>query len=52
MFKHIKAARVSFPDAYWHNVSDEAKELLKKLLQRSPQNRISAKEVLNGSPSC
>lgn len=44
---------VLFPDAYnWKNVSDEAKDLVRKLLLTNSEERISAKEALSHAWVC
>lgn len=41
-----KNADVQYPSQLWTNISEEAKDLVKKLLQQNPRNRISAEEAL------
>lgn len=45
----IKAGKFTFPDEEWDVVSDEAKELIKKMLTFNPSDRISASDSLNHS---
>lgn len=42
----ICQARYSFPDKYWGSVSDEGKDLIKRLLTIDPKQRISTTEAL------
>ena len=39
--------KVVFPDAYWHDISEQAKNLIRKMLHPEPEQRITAKEALN-----
>lgn len=43
----IKRTEFCFPEMEWMDVSEEAKSLVKRLLDRSPCVRLSAKEALN-----
>lgn len=47
LYKKIKAGSYTFPSPYWDGVSDEAKDLVKRLLNTNPQKRAGAKEVLS-----
>jgi serine/threonine protein kinase len=42
----ICQARYSFPDRYWSGVSDDGKDLIKRLLTLDPKKRISSMEAL------
>ncbi|CAE6945216.1 CPK3 [Symbiodinium natans] len=42
----VKLAKITFPPEAFQGVSKPAKELIKKLLQKSPEQRLSAKEAL------
>ena len=42
----ICQARYSFPDRYWGSVSDDGKDLIKRLLTLDPKKRISSTEAL------
>jgi serine/threonine protein kinase len=44
LFEEIKAGNVEFQSPYWDDVSQEAKDLVKRLLTVSPQKRISLEE--------
>jgi serine/threonine protein kinase len=39
--------QILFPDTYWTNISEGAKDLLRKMLHPDPAVRITAKEALN-----
>jgi len=47
LYKKIKSGNYSFPSPYWDEVSEEAKDLVSKLLTVDPSKRAGAKEVLN-----
>jgi len=42
-----KNCKLEFPDKYWDTITDEAKDLVAKLLAQDPKARISASEALN-----
>lgn len=42
----VRSARIDFSKPVWQNVSDELKDLLRKMLEPAPRKRPSAKEVL------
>jgi len=46
LFRKIRAGKFTFPDPYWRNVSDSAKDLIRKLLVVDPESRYTAKQVL------
>lgn len=46
---HCFVGRFSFPEAEWHDVSDEAKDLICRLLVKEAPKRLSAEAVLNHS---
>lgn len=46
LYRQIKRGDYSFPDPYWTNVSDLAKDLVTKLLKVDPKERLNAEEVL------
>lgn len=46
MFEVIRSGRISFNDPMWDLISDEAKSLVKLLLTRDPDERISAAQAL------
>jgi serine/threonine protein kinase len=43
----IRAGEYSFPDKDWKNVSNEAKNLIKRLLVPNPQDRLNIDEVMS-----
>lgn len=43
----VKAARIDFNKPVWANISDELKDLLRKMLEPNPRKRLSAKQVLD-----
>jgi len=45
----ISHGQVLFPDAYWSNISDGAKVLLKAMLHPEPSRRITARDALQDS---
>jgi len=47
LYKQIKKGEYDFPDPYWTDVSDAAKNLVRSLLCVDPKKRFSAKQVLN-----
>lgn len=46
IFKQILSGKLDFHSAPWPSISDSAKELVQKMLERDPRKRISAHEVL------
>jgi len=38
---------IEFPEAYWDDISEEAKDIVRSMLHHDPQQRISAKDALN-----
>lgn len=44
--KKVRLGKFSFSDQCWSNISDNAKDLIKKLLTYDPDQRISAEEAL------
>jgi MAP kinase interacting serine/threonine kinase len=47
LFNSIKRGSLHFPDQYWSKISSDAKDLLIKLLQKNPNDRLEAAEILN-----
>merc|ERR1712070_331451 len=47
LFRTIIKAKFSFPSPYWDDISDEAKDLIRKCLTKEPLDRISAIEALD-----
>ena len=52
LFENIKKANYSFDDPAWEMVSDEAKDLVSKLLVVDPRNRMSAVDALKHPWCC
>jgi calcium/calmodulin-dependent protein kinase I len=46
LFQLIKDCDYEFHMPYWENISDDAKDLIKKLLIADPKKRLSAEEIL------
>eukprot|EP00744_Colponema_vietnamica_P001930 GILI01003122.1.p1 GENE.GILI01003122.1~~GILI01003122.1.p1 ORF type:complete len:325 (+),score=117.91 GILI01003122.1:112-1086(+) len=46
LFEQIKHARYDFPSPYWDNISEAAKDLVRKLLVVDPARRLNADEIL------
>lgn len=46
LFQTIRAGDFGFPSPYWDDISEEAKDLVRKLLRVDPKDRLSAAEVL------
>jgi len=47
LYKQIKKGEYDFPDPYWTDISDAAKNLVQCLLTLDPKKRYSAKQVLS-----
>ncbi|KAH8272117.1 hypothetical protein KR026_011875, partial [Drosophila bipectinata] len=47
LFESIQEGHFTFPEAEWHDVSDEAKDLICHLLVKKASSRLSAEAVLN-----
>ncbi|KAL7529497.1 hypothetical protein ACHAWF_006233, partial [Thalassiosira exigua] len=46
-FERIKCGTYEFVESYWGTVTDEAKSLIRSLLDTDPRRRLSAEEALN-----
>jgi len=46
LYKQIKKGEYDFPDPYWTDISDSAKDMVQKLLTVDPRKRYTAKQVL------
>ncbi|XP_073022017.1 calcium-dependent protein kinase 11-like [Primulina eburnea] len=46
IFKQILKGKIDFESDPWPQISDSAKDLIRKMLQRDPRSRITAHEVL------
>jgi calcium/calmodulin-dependent protein kinase I len=49
LFEQIMRADYDFPEDYWCDISDEAKDFISKLLVVDPKKRMTAKEALEHS---
>ncbi|KAF8897991.1 kinase-like domain-containing protein [Gymnopilus junonius] len=47
LIKETEAAQIEFHERYWKNVSETAKDFIKKLLNPDPSNRPNAEEALS-----
>jgi calcium/calmodulin-dependent protein kinase I len=45
LYKQIRAGKYSFPEKYWSKVSDNAKQLIRKMLTVKPKLRITAEGI-------
>lgn len=45
-FEAIKACEWTFKATVWDDISEEAKDLIRKLLVRDPEQRLSCTEIL------
>jgi len=46
LFELIAKAKVEFPSPYWDNISDPAKDLIRKLLNADPKSRLKSDAIL------
>ena len=46
IFRQILQGKIDFESAPWPSISESAKDLIRKMLERDPRKRISAHEVL------
>lgn len=46
LFEQIKRGSYDFPDPYWSNVSDAAKELVRKMMTVDPKKRFTIEQCL------
>jgi len=46
LFEKIKSGKYDFPSPYWDDISDMAKDLIRKLLVVDPSKRLTADEIL------
>ncbi|KRX05936.1 Protein kinase-like domain [Pseudocohnilembus persalinus] len=47
LFQQIQSGKIDFPDAEWKQISQQAKDLIKNLLQVDPKKRFNAEQILN-----
>ena len=46
IFRQILKGKIDFESDPWPQISESAKDLIRKMLERSPRERITAHEVL------
>jgi serine/threonine protein kinase len=46
IFKQILQGKLDFESEPWPSISDSAKDLIRKMLERNPKKRLTAHEVL------
>lgn len=46
ILKSVKSGKFDFPEQDWDHISDECKDMIRKMLTRDPNKRISAGELL------
>jgi len=49
MFELIKEAEYDFPSPYWDKISDSAKDLVRGLLEKNPDRRLTSEQALEHS---
>ena len=49
IFRQILLGRIDFQSEPWPSISDSAKDLIRKMLDRNPKTRLTAHEVLSES---
>lgn len=47
LYQLILKGKVEFPEEYWGDISDSAKDLILKMLVKSPNKRLTAKQALD-----
>ena len=47
IFKNVLKSKLEFDPADWDTVSDEAKDLVSKMLNKDPKKRLSAEDCLS-----
>ena len=45
LFEQIKGGKFEFPSPYWDDISEQAKDFIKALLEVDPVNRLSGEEI-------
>lgn len=46
LYKQIRAGKYTFPEKFWGGISDDAKQLIRRMLTVKPAKRITASEIL------
>lgn len=46
ILRKVKTGKYNFDDAVWMNISEKAKDLIKKMMEMDPTKRMSAEEAL------
>eukprot|EP01103_Thecamoeba_quadrilineata_P007028 TRINITY_DN16806_c0_g1_i1.p1 TRINITY_DN16806_c0_g1~~TRINITY_DN16806_c0_g1_i1.p1 ORF type:complete len:299 (-),score=84.51 TRINITY_DN16806_c0_g1_i1:120-1016(-) len=46
LFEQIMRAEYDFPEEYWHSISDEAKDFVRRLLVVEPKQRMTGEQAL------
>ena len=46
IFRQILQAKLDFQSEPWPSISDSAKDLIRKMLERNPKKRLTAHQVL------
>lgn len=49
MKKRIRAGEYTFPESEWSKVSNEAKELIRGMLETTPERRININDVMRST---
>lgn len=49
MFEQIKKGAFDFPPQHWSGISEDVKDLIRRMLTVDPKQRITAKEILEHS---
>lgn len=47
VYKSIKTMPLEFPDSEWANISEGAKEFLRMAIEKDPEERFTADQLLN-----
>jgi len=47
LYKQIRAGKYTFPPKFWKNISEQAKDLIRRMLTVRPNNRITAEGIMN-----
>mmetsp|Transcript_19920 Transcript_19920/g.28025 ORF Transcript_19920/g.28025 Transcript_19920/m.28025 type:complete len:333 (-) Transcript_19920:202-1200(-) len=47
LYQQIKQGKYDFPDPYWQDITDSAKDLIKKMLTVDPDKRITIQQIMD-----